>query len=427
MNRQGYDDKHHFTTKGKIAEQVLSDLAKKTFLADWCFLNPMLPNGKELCDLLVIFDDIALIWQVKDLKLDPEGNLNSREVKKNVKQLAGARRQLFELKTPIELYNPRRKRELFDPSSINEVHLISALMGEEGDNLSMAEMINNQFTHVLTKSFLSILLEELDTIRDFCQYLEAREAIVRESRTGEITGGEQDLLAYYLMHDRSFGSTAEAITIRTGLWEQFLNSATYQRKKVADRMSYYWDEIINRVHECRDNPPFPESMERVARIMAWPHRLHRRMLGDSFADAHMLADSIPPTQKKDQVFKRVVLTPFGVTYCFLFYDVSPFDDSFHETRFLMLQALCHVVRGLFQRNQVVIGIATEMTLKEEDAFDFVGLQIPVWTSEDEKLLKRYQRSYSFLSDAHVFVHQTEEYPSEPGRESSRNLIDSSGL
>src|SRR6266516_1626826 len=121
------NDKHHFTTKGKNAEQVLSDLAQQTFLADWCFLNPLLPNGKELCDLLVVFDEVAIIWQVKDLKLDNNGNANRREVEKNLRQLSGARRQLFDIKTPIELYNPRRKREVFDPSSSEEVHLISAL------------------------------------------------------------------------------------------------------------------------------------------------------------------------------------------------------------------------------------------------------------------------------------------------------------
>ena len=234
-----------------------------------------------------------------------------------------------------------------------------------------------------------------------------------ENRVGEMNGGEQDLLEYYLMYDRSFGSTGKVININKGLWSQFRNSSAYQRKKEADEISYYWDEIINRVNEGRDNPPFPESMEKVARKMAWPNRLYRRMLGDSFAEAHVLADSIPPTQKKDQVFRRVTLTSFGVSYCFLFHDISPYDDSLRETRFLMLQALCHVVRGLYQQNTVVIGIGTEMTIKEECTFDFVGLEIPVWTSEDEKRLKSYQHTYTFLSDIQrITFHQEAEYPSE---------------
>ena len=57
--------KDYFNIKGKNAEQLVQELALKTFLTDWCYLNPMLPNGKELCDLLVIFDTVAVIWQIK--------------------------------------------------------------------------------------------------------------------------------------------------------------------------------------------------------------------------------------------------------------------------------------------------------------------------------------------------------------------------
>ena len=53
-------ERDYFDLKGKKAEQVLYELAAKTFLADWCYLNPRLPDGKELCDLLVIFNDVAI-------------------------------------------------------------------------------------------------------------------------------------------------------------------------------------------------------------------------------------------------------------------------------------------------------------------------------------------------------------------------------
>ena len=58
--------KHYFDLKGKSAEKLIHALALRTFLTDWCFLNPKLPNGKELYDLLVIFDNIAIIFQIKD-------------------------------------------------------------------------------------------------------------------------------------------------------------------------------------------------------------------------------------------------------------------------------------------------------------------------------------------------------------------------
>jgi len=78
--------------KGKNSEKILHDLAIKTFLADWCYLNPQLPDKKELCDLLVVFDNIAIIWQIKDLKLNKRGKYNKAEVQKNLRQLSGARR-----------------------------------------------------------------------------------------------------------------------------------------------------------------------------------------------------------------------------------------------------------------------------------------------------------------------------------------------
>ena len=39
-------NKHYFRLKGKEAESILTELAEKTFLADWCYPNPLLPDGK---------------------------------------------------------------------------------------------------------------------------------------------------------------------------------------------------------------------------------------------------------------------------------------------------------------------------------------------------------------------------------------------
>jgi len=77
--------KKRFNLKGKNSEKLVHDLALKTFLTDWCYLNPTLPSGKELCDLLVVYDEVALIWQIKDLKLDEEGRYRNREVIRNLK------------------------------------------------------------------------------------------------------------------------------------------------------------------------------------------------------------------------------------------------------------------------------------------------------------------------------------------------------
>ena len=120
--------------KGKKAEQFIHELAYKTFLTDWCYTNPeYLDKGirKELCDLLVVFDDIAIIWQIKDLKLDEIGKYKEQEIEKNNSQIIGAFKSMFKHRYPIELENPRRGKELFDPNKIKRTYLISALIGLE--------------------------------------------------------------------------------------------------------------------------------------------------------------------------------------------------------------------------------------------------------------------------------------------------------
>jgi hypothetical protein len=79
------ESSHYFREKGERAEAVIHSLATKTFLTDWCYPNPKKPDGKELCDLLVVFDDIAIIWQIKDLKVDEAGKYKKAEVEKNLR------------------------------------------------------------------------------------------------------------------------------------------------------------------------------------------------------------------------------------------------------------------------------------------------------------------------------------------------------
>jgi len=54
---------HYFREKGERAEAIIHNLATKTFLTDWCYPNPKKPDGKELCDLLVVFDDTQRLVQ----------------------------------------------------------------------------------------------------------------------------------------------------------------------------------------------------------------------------------------------------------------------------------------------------------------------------------------------------------------------------
>ena len=150
--------KHYFRIKGEVAEEFLYQLAKRTFLSDWCYQNPKLPDGKELCDLLIVFESTAIILQAKSLKLSKTRTLNQTDVEKNLRQLSGAKRQLFKLETPITLDNSRRFPKQFEPNTIKEIFLISVLLGDTPDFQSMSTSIKNHPCHVFTREFTEIIL-----------------------------------------------------------------------------------------------------------------------------------------------------------------------------------------------------------------------------------------------------------------------------
>ncbi len=397
---QGDYSPHYFQLKGKNAEQVLHGLAEKTFFTDWCFLNPKLPDGKELCDLLVVFDDIAIVWQIKNLKLDENGHYKTGEKEKNLSQLYGAKRSLFDLKRPIELENARRIKEKFDPSTIKQTYYISALIGEGEWSYIPTENYKGMYINVLSGRTLEIMLAELDTIGDFTTYLKAKKDFYTKTKTSVvITGGEEDFMAYWLMEERSFKKyeKADMLFLNGGAWEHFSKRDDYLRKKEADRISYGWYNLINRAHEGS------EKYERVARELARPDRFKRRILAQAFYDAYKISHE----SDKYTLYRRV-MPDDDVTYCFLFMDAQ---QSNRKDRISMLTAFCMVCRIKFGKSKV-IGVATGKKIRRISAYDYCLMDIPTVTEKFKEDAERIQKELGILvNPSQVEVHE-DEYPAK---------------
>jgi hypothetical protein len=392
-----------FNERGRKAEEFVFRLAKKTFLSDWCYLRPHLPKSKgnkELCDLLIVFDDVAIIWQIKNTKLDKFGKREIGDIEKNKRQLLGAKRQLFELKTEISLENPRRGNELFDPSLIKRIYLISALLGPEEVTYSFVDITeNNNIIHSFSEGFTEVVLKELDTIKDFTNYLNEKESLIRSVDTISLIGGEKELLANYLANNRTFSNFYQMnnVIIENENWKYIVSKPEFIAKKEEDKISYGWDNIIERAHTGG------EKYEIIARELARPSRFERRMLSKSFLDAWTCATH-------DKINNRLFRVIFGIgtTYCFIFMDPSlP-----HEFRKSMLQQVCFVARGLQLENKKVIGIATEMKLKPECSYDYYYLEKLDWTTDDQNIVKKMQeKNHIFLDPKTCVLHEVE-YPTK---------------
>lgn len=381
--------------KGKNAENFVYGLAKKSFLTDWCYRNPTIPNGKELCDMLVVYDDVAIIWQIKDLKVE-DGEYKESKFKQNTDQILTARNRLFGLNLPIELNNPRRGKEIFNPSMIKKIYLVSAVLVEETIFFPLVEEVKGQIVHTFNREFTEILLNELDTIKDFIGYLQDRESLILSNIKIMLFGGERELLAYYLMNGRSFKNLEQhsLVIIDEGSWKDFQKKPEYIAKKMENRISYLWDSMIDRAHEGG------EGYEKIAMELARPNRFERRCLSKAFAEAHILADH----KRTYNHFRRVVKTT-DITYCFEFLD----ESEPRQMRQNLLQAACFVARGTIKENKKVIGIATEMKIKPSCSYDFYVLELPEWTDLEQKEMERIKETDIFTNPKWKYVHE-EEYP-----------------
>jgi len=365
-------------------------------LFDWCYENPKWSDGKELCDLLVVFDDVAVIWQIKDLKKGRVGKYNQREVEKNLRQLNGAKRRLFELNDSIELENPRRGKELFNPTSIKEAYLISALVGEGEDYFEFVKKNKDKTIHVFDKEAVETILNELDTIKDFIQYLKEKEDFLSADNQITLLGGEKELLAYYLMNERNFKRLGkyDGILIDEGCWEDLQKKPEYLAKKEENKISYGWDSIINRAHTCGG------EYELIARELAKADRFQRRVLSKNFFEAHIRADS----KKKENFYQRIIKVD-GITYCFVFANAPS-----REHRKNLLSNVCFVARDFYKENKKVIGIATEMKILPECSYDFCLLDFPEWTNSEEEEAKRIKKELKIFKNLEYGRFQEDEYP-----------------
>ena len=385
--------------KGKNAENFVYELSQKSFITDWCYKSPKMPNGKEICDLLIIYDNVAIIWQIKDLKLDKNNKYKESEVKNNLHQISVARRRLFEKKLNIDLENPRRGKEKFNPEPITEIYQISALLGKGEDYFSGLEIVDDRFVHTFTREFTEIVLSELDTISDFIEYLKENERLLSKKVRVIIMGEEKELLAYYLMNERVFQKIEDVheVIFEEGIWSDLQKKPEYIAKKKADHISYLWDNMINRAHTGGGQYEF------VAREMARLSRFDRRVMGKAFFEAHVLAHR----EKNNDVFRRL-LEIQGTTYCFLFFD----DPEPRTNRKKMIELMCFVARGIFPQNSIVVGIATEMKIRPTCSYDFCYYELPNWTAEHQKEMEKLQKQTGIFSNLKKKEVHEDEYPAQ---------------
>ncbi|MDQ2769860.1 MAG: hypothetical protein M3Y54_05100 [Bacteroidota bacterium] len=448
------------------AEQLLAELCEHSFLSLWSYPSPykdqgrqtLLADGKELCDLLVIFDNHVVIFSSKECAYKTNGSdiLNwtrwyRSAVADSVKQLYGAEHWL---KTqPDRIYLDKKcQNRLPAPIADNmHIHRIAVAHGASqacynahggtGSLLIDSRVIGNAhsspdaipftigqinpekgFVHVLDDTTLLTVLKCLDTISDFINYLQNKENLFKKPDFAVLASGEDDLLAYYLRNinkdtDQHYFPVKDGsggLGLREGFWEDFIKSPQFERKIKADKISYSWDRLIEHVwdktrRKRARNPQNQWQEEHILRLLANESRITRRFLSKAFIE--LIERSI----QEERAVR--VIEPIGEerkAYVFmLLKERNDMPDPYYQIRQEMLQAYCLVVKYLFyEQVDCIVGIAAEGGgLDVISTYDFVVCFGDRW-EDGEKERAEYLHQYGFLKEMKRTYWEEKEYPLE---------------
>ena len=450
------------------AERYLQRLCDRSFLSLWSYPNVFRDqktggkgDGKELCDLLVVFGDDILIFSDKSCAFPHTGRVQvawcrwfKKAVMESAKQAWGAERWLREFPSrvfldklcthpfPLQLppsdrmrvhhivvaHNVSRRTTKFFRGGNGTLVFNSDIRGadhyRDPDKCRPFEVgwldATRQFVHVLDDSSLEIVLSTLDTITDFVDYLCEKESLFTDyrDRGARFThAGEENLLANYLMtlksqrHTFDFPET-DALMLDDGDWLKYKSGPHCLAKTEADEVSYNWDRIIERftTYISYNNTSSLTLIEREKglRFLARENRVRRRMLAQEIL-------GMLETTKHGYGRRRVVIPPKpgDPYYVFLLCGRRPnlTDKEYREYRELSLRTLCCITKVEYPEAQDIVGFATETGLNTWNrSEDLIWMDVRQWSDEEQVHWKSVQKKTGFLTNSRMMESWVSEFP-----------------
>lgn len=425
-------------------ERLLSRLCENTFLDLFSYLNPVREDGKELCDLIAVFDDhVFIFFDRESRKMDNVAKdisvrwkrWKKEVIEKQIKALAGAEKYI-RMEKPIFL-DPRRETAL--PVALPRNPIVhkfivahgasEACEASSGSNVygSLAvsyskpgapsldspfyiELENSDPVHVLDSVNVELVLGELDTFFDFTAYVTEKENAIRRYDSLAYCG-EEDLLAHYFLNYDADGKRYrigedpreyQVRVIEEGEWKNFAASEDYRKRKEVNKDSYFWDWLLQRTYQNALNGTLIGDIDlgkerNPLNEMAREPRLMRRILSGRMLEAI-------------EKFSRNGDIPMHLTFVSSFYPdkgyvflqikhPSPRGEGCREDRQQLLLIACGAAGNRFPHLNTVIGIAMDppkFTPLGKISEDFALLDCSCWTEKDRVFWERENEDTKFF-------------------------------
>lgn len=458
-------------TVGKTSsERILNQLSRRAFLALWTFANLYTDegkSGKEFADGLLVFGDDVVIFSDKHIAFNDGKPLEVAWPRWYRKAIAHSEHQLYGAlswlkrfpdrifldaectrKLPVALPSPDRARyhlvavargayqasAKHFPGSLGTLPIRTDIAGAADAHRPFCVGLGEPgkpFVHILDEFALEVILREFDTASDFLTYLRARERFLGQTDRLVIAGGEEQLVASYLLNMRGDdhwflpplpegAKEPNLINLGDALFAGLQNRPEYRAKKKADGTSYFWDELVEKFILIGDpkiaGPQIQqtnEELEEGLRIIASENRFNRRMLARSLHGALINAAKHPgkrwarvaaAAQDPERVYIFLVLpVRHGESY-----------DEYRQFRPAMLHAYCRIAQLKFPGATTFIGIGLDHPVKdyEGESEDLFIYQPKAALSDEERQeLEERRKELGILPDDLKATHtHDDEFP-----------------
>lgn len=428
-------------------EQRLAALGYRTFLKLWSYPNPykMQTNGKELCDLLVVFDNHIIIFSDKDCSYGGSGNPQvdwsrwyKKAIQKSAGQLVGAKNWIINYPDRIAVDAKCTKKFPFKITITKDTrfHLIAVAHGASDkcieyfsggdgslciDNQIVGNMHTgpncqpffigkisadaDNFIHIFDDASYANILQELDTIQDFLRYLEARKELLLTKAI--LSESENNLLAQHLQgvirgnptNLHNIGVGRDGLFFRGEHLADVKKSVQYINWKKEMQKSYFWDGLLQKTFYFIENGlsrwTTPTTMQEQGQLfehMAREDRAHRYVLANGFLT---FFSSVNPNHRGT----RIIYNPEVPDTCYLLFLMPRKDymeeSAYRDVRSRMLMEYCMITKLDYPMFRHIIGVAHESSDTEYSSEDFVYLDATEWSDEQQRealsLKEEYQR------------------------------------
>ncbi|RUO71642.1 SEC-C metal-binding domain-containing protein [Idiomarina ramblicola] len=447
------------------SERQLASLAQEAFFGLWSYPNIYTSeglsknkSGKELADVLVVFDNKVILFSDKSIKFNESKPIEvawprwyKTAVKKSADQLMGAYKWLKE--HPNEIYLDHKCENPFPIKFTCEnvdIHLvvIASNIAKSADRywqeptltsffhnfladennmpdtpFSLGKTTRNEkFIHVMDERGLGLLLDELSTASDFIDYLEAKEEAILSKKL-LVAAAEEEILAYYLANRSSFygyGSISDLnrqnlqdapLLLAQGQWTEFKETLAYQELKEVRETSENWDYLISLLSKHILDATVGAASEldiniheRAARSLASENRNSRYTLARVFKEK---LDSLAVNERSS----RLILSPCypNRLYLFLFVPWSHTIenyDSYRDKRRNFIGLYAQVAKTLYETVEEIVVIATEPPNPWGRSEDVIVFDTPgKVTTQDKERAQEIMKQFSILNTNKKTLHQ----------------------